>query len=517
MKKAVYYFLASLIALSVMLMTLLLMPLPKAPLVGVGGNFIIREINIVDVVNGRIIEDATVKIEHGRIASIQTGSALVIPPDYVVIEAEGHYLAPGLWDMHTHGIKLSPQLHHPLFIRYGVTSVRDMSGCMEREDSYWACPQDRRKWENSSLAGESISPRYPLQSSYQTNGGNEVPAGYSDFFRLNSPENAGNMINFYSGQGVDFIKTYADLSAKQFAELAEASREGNFSLAGHKPMVVPLADALAADMTSIEHGRLFMFECYKEIEAFREEENPLSLYTPQKIRDIVNQQDQQQCSEHMHRMAGSETYWVPTLTTIKMSAMARDENYRNDKRLNTIPWLVRALLWEPDINRAANSGVDEQGRFVHGDYFEMASQQVGTAKAAGVKILAGTDNIDTYVFTGSSLHDELSMLVDAGFSPLQALQAATIDAAVFAGRDSDLGSVEVGKKADLIFLRDNPLLDISSSLDLAGVMFNGQYFDASALMALEQYAIDMAKSVRVNLHYLMGLLMSPLMRVQLAD
>lgn len=494
-----------------------MLPLPAAPVLGKAGSFVIRRINIVDVVAGRVIEDATLIIEHGRIVSIRPDLDSSVPVGHTVVEGAGLYLLPGLWDMHTHSLKTSPQLHHPLFVRHGVTSVRDMSGCLEEEDSYWACPQDRREWQESSLEGESISPRYPLQSSYQTNGGNEVPAGYSDFFRLNSITDAESLVEFYSGEGVDFIKTYSELSQKQFSDVATATRNSGLHLAGHKPLVVPLLNALEAGMSSIEHGRLFMFECYKDINAFREEGDPLSLYTAQKIRDIVNHQDEQKCGELMRAMASTETHWVPTLSTLKMSAMARDGAFREDARLRAIPMVVRRLLWQPDINRAAETGFDSQNEFVHGDYFEMAKKQVAAANEAGVKILAGTDNIDTYVFTGSGLHDELANLVDAGLTPLEALQAATINAAEFAGRDHDLGSIEEGKIADLVFVKENPLSKIGSTRAISGVMFNGIFFDEAALSTLEQYSINMARSVRVNLSYLAGLLMSPLMRVQLAD
>ena len=175
------------------------------------------------------------------------------------------------------------------------------------------------------------------------------------------------------------------------------------------------------------------------------------------------------------------------------------------------------LIWNPDIDRAAEYGFDEQGNFVHGDYFEMVNRQIASAKAQGVKILAGTDNIDTYVFTGSSLHDELTMFVQAGLTPLQALQSATIDAARFSGKDHELGSIQVGKKADMILLTENPLADIRNTRSIVGVVFNGSYFDEAALVGLQHYTVEMARSLRINLHYLADLIMSPLMRVQLAD
>lgn len=498
---------------------MLTLPLPVAPVPDSASHdiIVIQDISVVDVVSGELIQNATVVIEQARITSITTMPPATQKPTTTAIDGTGKFLVPGLWDMHSHGLKLSPQLHHPLFIRNGVTSVRDMSGCLSSDDSHWACPEDRQAWQAMSLTGQAVSPRYPLQSSYQTNGGNEVPAGFPDFFRLNSYEDAQKLVSHYVDREVDFIKTYTELTQSQFAYLALTAIEGGISLAGHKPLTVSLEDALEAPMTSIEHGRLFMFECYKSIEDMRNADNPLSLYDAEKIRQIINNQDTQKCATAMQALAASNTYWVPTLTTLKMSAMSRNKNFRQDSRLNQIPYVIKKLLWEQDINRAARLGIDAKGLFVHEDYFNHVSQQVNDANRTGVKLLVGTDNIDTYVFTGSSVHDELEMLVLAGLSPIEALRAATIHAAEFAHMEKDLGTIAIGKIADLMIINGNPLTDINNIREIDGVIFNGQYFDQEALQNLEMYAVDMAQSIRINLHYLVGLFMSPLMRVQLAD
>jgi hypothetical protein len=278
-----------------------------------------------------------------------------------------------------------------------------------------------------------------------------------------------------------------------------------------------LVRALRAGMKSIEHGRLFMFECFDGIEAFRQLDNPITHYNAQFMRQMLQDQNEEKCTALMQAMASSDTYWVPTLTTLKMSAMANDPSFRRNSALAYIPYIVRTLLWEPDINRASQQGYDQEGRFVHADFYAAASAQVGTAHRQGVKLLAGTDNIDTYVFTGASLHDELKMLVDAGLTPLEAIQTATINAARFSGLDHEFGSVEPGKHADLLLLNENPLSDISNTKDIFGVFIAGQYFDQPALAALDRYAVEMGQSIRVNIQFLFNILASPLMRVQLAD
>ena len=517
MNRILRYFVV-LVTLSVTVVAVsILWPLKAVPFQSTRQDISLNHINVVDIRSGKILADRAVVVSDGHIVNIIPSEQYQPSAGFLEVDGEGKYLIPGLWDMHTHGIKRSPQIHHPLFIRYGVTSVRDMSGCLSEDDSYWACPQDRDLWTNQAINGVGISPRYILQSSYQTNGGNEVPEGFPRFFRLDTRADAQKLLQFYAGQNVDFIKTYTQLSAEQFQNLAEFARERNLHLAGHKPLKVPLSTALAADMRSIEHGRLFLFECFKDIASFRQLDDPVAQYNAELMRHMLLTQDATKCAAAMADMAESNTWWVPTLTTLQMSARANDATFRQDERLNVIPPLFQYLIWNPDAERAVLKGHDQNDKFVHADFFTKAKAQVGEAHSSGVTIMAGTDNLDTYVFTGSSLHDELSMLVDSGLSPLEALQSATLIPARFAGLDNEFGTIEVGKRADMLILNSNPLLDISNTMDIYGVIFDGRYIDSNALASLQTYAIEMAGSVRLNLKLLWDILASPLMRVQLAD
>ncbi|WP_223788779.1 amidohydrolase family protein [Marinicella meishanensis] len=480
------------------------------------GDLFIANIHVVDVANERIRRDQNVVITDGRIAAIDGALRHADFSGHRLLDGRDQYLMPGLWDMHTHSLKMSPHIHHPLFIRYGVTSVRDMSGCLDHDDAYWACPADRKRWTAQADAGEVVSPAYHQQSSYQTNGGNEVPDGYPAHFKLNSLQQATQLVDFYATQGADFIKTYSELSPEQFSWLAEAAAEQGMTLAGHKPLKVPLRDALNSQMTSIEHGRLFAFECYAKIDEFRSLPDPIAAYDAALIRDIIDHQDQQQCEQLMQTMGHSQTAWVPTLTTLQMSAQSRTVNWANEANLRYIPWVVQRLLWQPDINRAAR-GLDPEGRFVHQDYYDLVKTHIQQAHQHQIRILVGTDNIDTLVYSGLSVHHELQNLVAAGLPTTQALKAATLWPAQFSGVDTITGSVEVGKRADLILLRANPLADIKNTQTIQAVLFNGHYYDPKAITALDQYTTDMATSTHLNIKYLMHMLMSPLMRVQLAD
>ena len=199
-----------------------------------------------------------------------------------------------------------------------------------------------------------------------------------------------------------------------------------------------------------------------------------------------------------------------------MSAQSRDVNFDSEAHLQYIPTVFKTLIWQPDVNRASR-GLDKDGRFVHQDYYELVKAQIKQAHNNNIRILVGTDNIDTLVFSGLSVHQELQNLVEAGIPTAKALLAATLRPAKFSGVDAMTGSADEGKRADLVILNNNPLTNIRHTQTIKAVLFNGLYYDSDALAALDQYTTDMAGSIHLNTKLLMQMLMSPLMRVQLAD
>jgi imidazolonepropionase-like amidohydrolase len=160
---------------------------------------------------------------------------------------------------------------------------------------------------------------------------------------------------------------------------------------------------------------------------------------------------------------------------------------------------------------------DAAGRQQYTTLYRMAAGHVGQAHAAGVKILAGTDAGDSYVFPGFGIHDELVEFVRAGLTPAEAIRSATIDAAVFAGMEEEYGSIESGKAGDLLLLDANPLEDVRHTQRIVGLFLAGKYLDRAALDELLAFAEQQAGSVRTNLHLLWSGLNSPLLRVQAAD
>jgi hypothetical protein len=287
--------------------------------------------------------------------------------------------------------------------------------------------------------------------------------------------------------------------------------------AGHLPIRVSLEQALRAGQRSIEHPRIFLLECFRDAAAFRALPDPAAASTTAMRARFIDERERERCARSMAAMAASETWWTPTLQVLRMGALAGNREFREDPRLRYIPFIIRAGMWGPDADGEAARARLASGRDVNAELYRLAMDDVREAHRAGVRIVAGTDAGDTYVFPGFAIHDELAELVRAGFTPVDALRTATIDAAAFSGRAGEYGSIEAGKVADLILLDANPLLDIRNTNGIAALFFNGQYLDRAALDELLAFAERQAGSVRANVQLLWAVLKSPVMRAQFAD
>lgn len=507
------------ITLAAALAVLLNWPLPAMPRPGVTGDFLVRNVAIVDVVNGGILAGRDVVVRGGRIDSIGTSTPGGGQSDLVVVDGAGKFLVPGLWDMHVHSQKIAPQYNHPLFIANGITGVREMWGCAALPDSFLPCREDIERWREGLRDRSHLAPRYIQRSSYLINGGGAVPADSPAFFRASNADEARALVAHHAGEGVDVLKTYTNLSAAAYEALAAEAPKQGLLLAGHLPVRVSLEKALAAGQRSIEHPRVFLFECYRGVAEFRALPDPMAAYSRSVDMQarLVDEHDPERCAELMAAMAASDTWWTPTLQVLRMSGLAGNREFRDDPRLRYIPFLIRAGLWKPDADRWAENAGHESGRNVQAELYRLALDNVRQAHSAGVRIVAGTDSGDTYVFPGFAIHDELAELVGAGLTPTDALRSATIDAALFTGKARDYGSIEAGKVADMILLAANPLTDIRNTGNIHGLFFNGQYLDRVALDDLLAFAGQQAGSVRTNLHLLWGALRSPVIRAQAAD
>ena len=520
MKKKLLKFLKLLLGITLVLVLIfvvaVLWPLPHLETPSRHKIVFIRSINIIDVQSGSILENRDILIQDNVIIAIDTTGILKAQPNALVIEGNSKYVLPGLWDMHTHSTQHSEWLHHPLYIANGVTGIRDMSGQLSKTDSYWAGSKERLKWNAALNENKRVTPRCVLQSSYQIDGASSVPDGFPEFFKLQNIEDVDSLLRFYKNEKVDFIKVYDQILPEPYRKLALQAPKYGMHIAGHKPIFISLEEAILAGQRSFEHARMFLVESFPNADSLRKSDNWRKFYSASRGSMIENH-NPEIAKRLMLLMKKHDSYWTPTLQTVKFEAFAHDQKYLDNPNLKYVPFLIKKLMWEMDASSNKKRNLAQNGKNISAEFYHSARKQVKLASVIGVPILTGTDVTDSYVFAGFSMHNELEELAQSGMSNLQALQSATIIPAKFAKMENHFGTVEVGKIADLVILNNNPLENINNSKTIAGVLLNGIYYDSQKIEELKKFTRRIASSFHMNVKALYSYVASPLMRVQLAD
>jgi imidazolonepropionase-like amidohydrolase len=187
----------------------------------------------------------------------------------------------------------------------------------------------------------------------------------------------------------------------------------------------------------------------------------------------------------------NRTWQCPTLTLLR--GQIDDPLLASDPRLKYLSSGVRAR-WDAGYYKNFPPGPRAAIVKLSKLQFDESLRIVGLMYRAGVPILAGTDAMNPQCFPGFGIHDELALLVDAGLSPLAALQAATRNAAEFMGQLDRRGTIEVGKTADLVLLDKDPLADIHNTRSIQAVVLNGKLYPRAALDAMLEKAHTLASS-----------------------
>lgn len=443
----------------------------------------VANVNVVDVRAGVVLPNRTVWITGDRIAAV-VPTDQVVPTGTTVVDASGAFMIPGLWDMHAHlrGNGTPPWLTTdwlmPLVLAHGVTGVRDMTSDCDGPAQGPVCLSQMLEWQESIESGALLGPRLMALSSFQIN----PPWSYAV-----SEEEARGVVQALAGMGVPNVKIYDRLAPEALAWVSdEASRLG-LGVWGHVPLRMSAREASRAGLRSIEHARDFLFDCFPGTAEFRA--NAASSTAPVDLLGrMVHEHDEGTCAAVFAELVGNGTWYVPTHVTRRRDAFAGDPEFRDDPRARFIPPDIQAdFVRHLDRIVAADSAA-QGATFM--DFYLKGLAITGAAHRAGVPIMVGSDAPDPFVFPGSAVHDEMGELVAAGLSPVEALRAATWNGAVFLDVTDSYGTVEPGKRADLVILDANPLEDIGNTRRIRALLFGGRYLDRNALDQLLDQVLE---------------------------
>jgi imidazolonepropionase-like amidohydrolase len=292
--------------------------------------------------------------------------------------------------------------------------------------------------------------------------------------------------------GADFIKVYSRLPAEEYFAIVDESKILGIPFAGHVPMSVTAEQASDAGQKSFEHlsGIPIALSAEREsIEDMQRNASSIADYAAIQKR-VTDTYDPTRGPTLYQKLKQNETWQSPTLTVLRNLAYARQRITLDQERLQYLPRTITDT-WLPSANPRFRDMSDEGWQSLQRG-FDNAKHMVGEMNKVGVPIIAGTDVLNPYCFPGFSLHDELQLLVESGLTPMEALQAATRNAAEFSERLGLLGTIEIGKIADLVLLAANPLEDIRNTTEIDTVIFNGRVYKRDDLDAMLEKAKEIA-------------------------
>jgi hypothetical protein len=426
---------------------------------------------VIDATGAPARPDITIVVERGRIAQLGRSGSTAVPDGATVVDATGTFVIPGLWDMHVH--LGSNELLLPLYIARGVTGVRSMN------DSVAVV----RRFREQIARGELVGPRILITAGKLIDG---VPPSRQGTPTATTAAEGRRAVATLTAEGSELIKVYEMLPRAAFLGIAEEANQRGIRFLGHVPMAVSAAEASDVGQRSMEHLVGVPLACSSNESQLRAEvvaamADPQSPWPAIRAyyradRAAYDSYDQHKAARLFQHFVKNQTWQVPTLITAR--ALMQDRtSLASDARLRYMPSNL-VDYWTSSM-RATPFTLT---RKVEGEReFQHALDLVRAMHRAGVPMLAGTDAPVALCFPGFALHDELALLVEAGFTPMEALQAATREAARFLDLLDSHGTIEVGKVADLVVLDANPLDDILNTQALHAVVVAGKLLTKNTL------------------------------------
>ena len=408
-----------------------LSPKPTAPLALVGAT-------LIDGTGKPAIPNAVVLIEGDRIAAAGPRSTIKIPDGATIVDLTGKFLLPGLWDMHAH---LYQAEFGPTYLAAGITTARDVGNDIEFGTGLRDAAKEKR----------GLGPRMLLAG--YIDGKND---SHSFDVQVETPDEARAAVQHYKNAGYEQIKIRDNVKLETLKVIcAEAHRLG-MTVTGHVPQGMNALQAVEAGMDQINHLN------YAETAFFpKRPGNSPAVTINLNATNVTNA---------LKFFKEHGTVIDPTDAVLEL--MLRPMNVPIETFEPGLTKVPPELTVQ--INKKGESADQAEGlRMV----VDVLLKITGALHKAGVPIVAGTD----VGVPGHTLHRELELYVKAGFTPLEAIQAATIVPARVMKLDGETGTIAIGKRADLIVLDANPLDSISNIRKVRFVVTQGRLFDCAKL------------------------------------
>ncbi len=446
---------------------------------GVSSRVIIENATLIDAETPKRI-DMTLVLQEDEIVYIgKTNSKKIsFQDDDTLIDATGKFIIPGLWDAHVHLTfipELDYQTAYKLFLKNGITSIRDTGAVIEKLRPAIEFAEDNPSKAPRLFYSGPLIDGIPRVYKGSEPGFPELSIG------VNKDTDKNLLVDNLIQEGVSFLKTYEMLTPEDFKELQEIAEERNLRVTSHIPLSMDLIDAVDAGLDGMQHIRNLELACAEEAgemlikrKQLLQNEDLLpgsslrsKIHELQRPKALMNI-NQQRCDEVIKYLASNNVYQTPTLTINTVGSKRFFANKEWQETYNFLPGDVKKEWLQNSIN-LAKQPIDESYK----NFEKWSFNIVNLFNKHEVNIIAGTDTPIGFLTPGFSLHKELQLLVEAGLTPIDALKAATIIPAKFFNLEKEIGTIDVGKKADLLILNSNPLINIGNTADIQTVITKG--------------------------------------------
>lgn len=425
----------------------------------------ILDVNGIDMETG-YIENVNIYINQDRIALIQNTHSKEFKAKET-IDAKGAFAIPGLWDNHIHfrgGASLlkDNEMFLEQLINNGITSVRDAGGDLTSIIKDWQVEISKNERVGPTIftSGPKIDGKNPTwQGSLEVESEAELDQALDSLEKLK----------------VNFVKLYdSKLNGSLFLSALKKSKTRRLITSGHMPFSVTLNQALDAGMNGVEHLYYILKGSSKDELEITKQFQRGTLGFWQAMPLLINSYNDTTANRLFNKMKKHEVFVIPTLHIGNTLSYLDEIDHSTDEYLNLLSARFKST-YERRIKSALNSTPETRANRKNLDtFFRKLTLQL---HESGVQLMAGSDAgaYNAYVYPGPSLHKELESLVAVGLSPLEALKTSVINGPKWLGVGEDYGAIGIGKKADILLLKKNPLINIKNTTSIQAVIKNGRY------------------------------------------